>query len=218
MLTFIDKCMHFYPMAKTQTNLFEQAERVFRKHDGVLRTTEALALGIHPRTFYALRDEGRLLQASRGLYELAEKELTEHHSLVIACKRVPKGIICLLSALRFHDLTTQAPFEVWLALDRLTRKPKNGYPPLRISRFSGQALEAGVEEHEIEGVKVRVYNVAKTVADCFKYRNKIGLDVALEALREGWRERRFTMDALWRYGKICRVANVMRPYLEMLVA
>jgi predicted transcriptional regulator of viral defense system len=175
-------------------------------------------LGIHPRTLYALRDRSRLIQVGRGLYELAEKELTEHHSLAIACKRVPKGIICLLSALRFHDLTTQAPFEIWMAIDRLTRKPKEQHLPLRIFRFSGLALEAGVEDHKIEGIKVRVYNPAKTVADCFKYRNKIGLDVAMEALREGWRERRFTMDELWRYGKICRVANVMLPYLEALVA
>jgi len=218
MLAFIYNCMHFYPMAKARSNTLHQAEKIFRKHDGLLRTTQALAFGIHPRTLYALRDRGRLIQVARGLYELAEKELTEHHTMAIACKRVPKGIICLLSALRFHDLTTQAPFEIWMAIDRLTRKPNEANLPLRIFRFSGQARQAGVEEHEVEGIEVRVYNPAKTVADCFKYRNKIGLDVALEALREGWRERRFTMDDLWRYGKICRVANVMLPYLEALVA
>jgi predicted transcriptional regulator of viral defense system len=203
---------------KTQINTLLQAENLFRRHSGILRTTQARALGIHPRTLYALRDEGRIIRAGRGFYELAEPELTEHHSFALACKRAPHGVICLLSALRFHDLTTQAPFEVWLAIDRSVRAPKLDILHLRIFRFSGQALQTGIEEHEIEGVKVRVYNPAKTIVDCFKYRHKIGLDVALEAVREGWRERRFTMDELWHYAKICRVANVMRPYLEMLVA
>ena len=210
--------MHFYPMAKTRSNQFQQAEKVFRKHGGLLSTTQILALGIHPRTLYAMRDRGQLIQVGRGLYELAGKELTAHHTMAITCKRIPKGIVCLLSALRFHDLTTQAPFEIWMAIDRLARKPKEERLPLRVFRFSGQALQTGVEEHEIEGIKVRVYNPAKTVADLFKYRNKIGLDVAMEALREGWRERRFTMDELWHYSKICRVANIMLPYLESLVA
>ncbi|MFQ5633222.1 MAG: transcriptional regulator, partial [bacterium] len=136
----------------------------------------------------------------------------------IASKLVPKGVICLLSALSYHKLTTQFPFEVWLAVDRLTRTPKTDTVPMRIVRFSGQALEAGIEEHEIEGITLRVYNPAKTVADCFKFRNKIGLDVALEALREGWKNKMFTMDDLWQFGKICRVANVMRPYLELLAS
>jgi len=205
-------------MHDKRANTLQQAQEIFREHGGVLKATQAFGLGIHPRTLYTLRDHGQLLQISRGLYQLAEKELTEHHNLALAGKRLPSGIVCLLSALRFHDLTTQAPFEIWLAIDRLTRKPTEANLPLRIFRFSGQALTAGVEEHEIEGVKVRVYNPAKTVADCFKYRNKIGLDVALEALREGWRERRYTMDEVWRYGKICRVANVMRPYLETLAS
>lgn len=205
-------------MTKTRINTPPQAENLFRKHSGILRTTQARALGIPPRTLYALRDEGRIIRVSRGLYELADPEPTENHSLVLACKRAPHGIICLLSALQFHDLTTQAPFEVWLAIDRSVRAPKLDALQLRIFRFSSQALQAGIEEHEIEGVKIRVYNPAKTVVDCFKYRHKIGLDVALEALQEGWHERRFTMDELWHYAKICRVANVMRPYLEMLVA
>lgn len=123
----------------------------------------------------------------------------------------------MLSALRFHNLTTQSPFEVWMAVDRKARRPRSDSPPLRIVRFSGEALKVGVEEHRIEGVTVSVYCPAKTVADCFKYRNKIGLDVALESLRDCWRERRCTMSDLWCYAKICRVANVMRPYLESLV-
>jgi predicted transcriptional regulator of viral defense system len=155
-------------------------------------------------------------RVGRGLYTLANADAGEHYSLAEACKRIPQGVVCLISALRFHGLTTQAPFEVWMAIDVKARKPKKDNLPLHIVRFSGKSLRTGIEEHAIQGVPVRVYSPAKTVADCFKYRNKIGLDVALEALRECWRERRCTMDDLWYYAKICRVANVMRPYLESL--
>jgi len=131
-------------------------------------------------------------------------------------RKHPQAIICLLSALRFHDLTTQSPFEVWLAIPNKARAPKMDYPPLRVVRFSGAALTRGIEAHVIDGVPVRVTSVARTVADCFKFRNKIGLDVALEALQEAWRTRRFNMDELWRYATLCRVANVIRPYMESL--
>ncbi len=124
--------------------------------------------------------------------------------------------MCLLSALRFYNLTTQSPFEVWLAIPNKARAPRMDYPPLRIVRFSGPALTEGIEAHMVDGVPVRITGVAKTVADCFKYRNKIGLDVALEALREAWREKRVSTDELWRYAELCRVANVMRPYLESI--
>jgi len=159
---------------------------------------------------------GKLVKHGRGLYGLPNAEITEHHSLAQACKRVPHGVVCLLSALSYHGLTTQAPFEVWMALDRTAWLPHVGNPKLRIVRFSGAAITDGIEETTIEGVSVRVYGVAKTVADCFKYRNKIGIDVAMEALRDAWRQKKCTMEALWRYAKVCRVANVMRPYLEML--
>jgi predicted transcriptional regulator of viral defense system len=131
-------------------------------------------------------------------------------------RRVPRGVVCLLSALLFHRLTTQLPSDVWLALPPKARRPKAAPVSLRLVHVSGKALTAGVEEHEIEKVRVKIYSPAKTVADCFKFRNKVGQDVALEALRECWRERKATMDELWRYAKICRVANVMRPYLESL--
>lgn len=138
--------------------------------------------------------------------------------LAAASARVPHGVVCLLSALRFHELTTQNPAEIWLAIDRKARAPKAPELPLRIVRFSGAALTEGVETHRIDGVSVRVTSPAKTVADCFKYRRKIGADVALEALRECWRTRRCSVDALWRYAKVCRVTTVMRPYLEAVVA
>jgi predicted transcriptional regulator of viral defense system len=153
---------------------------------------------------------------SRGLYSLPDPDVTEHRSTVEVSKKVPKGVVCLLSALRFHALTTQNPHQVWIAIGEKARRPKLEYPPLRVMRFSEATLKAGVNTHVVEGVRIRVFSPAKTVADCFKYRNKIGLDVALEALREVWRERRATSQELWKYAEICRVANVMRPYLESL--
>ena len=184
-------------------------------HDlGVLRLRDVTALGIHPEYVRRLTAAGQLIRTGRGLYVLPDADLTESHSLVEAAKRVPEGVVCLLSALQFHDIGTQMPRQVWLALDYKARRPRIDYPPLRIVRFSGEALNTGIERHTIEGVQVRIYDPGKTIADCFKYRNKIGLDVALEALREGWRARLFTMDKLWRYAAVCRVANVMRPYLE----
>ena len=183
---------------------------------GIMRPRDLKRLGIPMDYLWLLHRRGLLDRVGRGMYALRDIEATEHHSLAEACKRVPHGVICLLSALRFHGLTTQAPFEVWVAIDFKARLPKPDDLPLRIMRFSGKALNEGVEEHRIEGVLVKVYNPAKTVADCFKYRNKIGRDVALEALKDCLRQRKCTRDDLWRYAKICRVANVMTPYLEAI--
>lgn len=201
----------------TQTTRAEKILELVRKA-GVLRPRDLDPYGI-PRTYLSrLCATGKLQRIGRGLYVLPGSDATEHHSLAEACKRVPKGVVCLLSALRFHEHTTQAPFEVWLAIGEKAWRPRMVYPPLRIVRFSQTTLNAGVEKHKIEGVTVHVYSPAKTVADCFKYRNKIGLDVAIEALRECWRSRRCTMDDLWHYADICRVRNVIRPYLESLAA
>jgi len=160
---------------------------------------------------------GRLERVARGVYSLPGRTLSEHRSLAEAALRVPQGVVCLLSALRVHGIGTQAPFEVWLAIPRNSPTPKLDRPTLRAVRMSGPALSEGIELTQIDGVTVPVFNVAKTIADCFKFRNKIGLDVALEALREGWTQRKVTMDALWRYATIDRVANVMRPYLEGVI-
>ena len=184
---------------------------------GVLRSRDLEAHGIPRQYLRVLCDRGLIRRVGRGLYAL-EGGATENRSLAEACKRVPKGVICLLSALRFHGLTTQAPFVVWMAIDPKAWKPSVDQPPLRIVRFSGKALTEGVEKKLIEGVPIHVFDPAKTVADCFKYRNKIGLDVALEALRDCWRKRKATMDELWVAAKICRMTSVMRPYLEMLAA
>jgi len=184
--------------------------------ESFMRARDIEALGVSREYIGKLFRHGIIDRVGRGLYAMPGHKFSINHSIAQACKRVPHGVICLLSSLRFHSLTTQAPFEVWMAIDSKARKPKNTGSPLRIVRFSGKALADGIEEHKIEGIKVLVYSEAKTVADCFKYRNKIGLDVALEALKEGWRERRFTMDELWKYAKVCRVTEFMRPYLESI--
>ena len=186
------------------------------KQAGVIRARDLEPHNI-PRTYLArLCNAGRLQRLGRGLYMLADSAITTNHSLGEAAKRVPHGVICLLSALRFHGVTTQAPFEVWIAIENKARAPASKETPLRVVRFSGNALESGIETHVIDGVPTQIYSLAKTIADCFKYRNKIGMDVAVEALRESWRARKCTMDELWRYAAICRVSNVMRPYLETL--
>jgi predicted transcriptional regulator of viral defense system len=183
---------------------------------GMLRPRDVEALGIHREYLRRLEQQGLLTRSGRGIYTRPETDFTEHHSLVESSYRVPHGIVCLLSALRFHEITTQAPFEVWLAIHGKARPPSEALLPLHLVYMSGKAFESGIETHQLEGIPVQIYNLPKTVADCFKYRNKIGLDVALEALRETWRDRRCTMDELWHYAKICRVSNVMRPYLEFL--
>lgn len=184
---------------------------------GVLRPRDLARADLPADYLWRLYRKEQLERVGRGLYALPGADLTEHHTLAEAALRVQHGVACLLSALRFHDLTTQAPYEVWMAIDVKARRPKEEIIPLRIVRFSGEALTTGVERHEVEGVSVKVYNPAKTVADCFKYRNKIGLDVALEALRDCWQKKLATADELWRYAEVCRVARVMRPYLESLV-
>lgn len=183
---------------------------------GALRPRDLQARGFRPEYLWQLFKAGKLQRSARGVYYLPGADLTEHHHLVEAALRAPRGVVCLLSALCFHNLTTQSPFEVWMAIDRKAHLPTAGGLPLRFVRFSGASLSAGVEAHPLEGVTVRVYSPAKTVADCFKYRYKIGLDVALEALRDLLRTRRASIDEIWRYARICRVANVMRPYLEAL--
>lgn len=184
------------------------------KKAGVLRPRDLASRAIPREYLRRLHEKGLLERPGRGLYIVANSRPSQHHSLAEASKRVPKGIVCLLSALQFHGLTTQAPFEIWLAIGAKARLPRIDHPPIRFVRFSGSALSENVEEHTIEGVRVHVYNPAKTVADCFKYRNKIGLEVALEALRDCKKQRKATMDQLWRAAKICRVSNVIRPYLE----
>jgi len=187
------------------------------RHSGVVSTGEVRSEAIHPEYLRQLCAEGRLVRVGRGLYRLPDAHVTVHHGLVQASKAIPRGVICLLSALRFHEVGTQAPHEVWIAIDRRAARPRVKHLRMRIVRFSGKALTEGIEERRVEGVTVRIYNPAKTVADCFKYRNKIGLDVALEALRDVIRERKSSTDELWRYAKVCRVTKIIRPYMEAIL-
>jgi predicted transcriptional regulator of viral defense system len=180
----------------------------------IVRPRDVEAIGVSGSYLYWLFKEGVLDRPHRGLYTLADSEPTEFRSIVEACKLSPNATVCLLSALRIHDLTTQSPYEVWLAIGEKDRKPRISYPPIRVVRFSGESRTFGIEQRELEGVPVPVYSPAKTVADCFKYRNKIGLDVAIEALKDCRRNRKATTDQLWEAAKVCRMANVMRPYLE----
>ena len=186
------------------------------KERGVLTSNDLLSLGIPRQYLHRLEKEGLLDRTSRGIYTCIEGDITEYHSYAEVCKRVTNGVLCLATALRFHELTTQSPWQVWLAIPHKARRPKMEYPSLRLFHMSGEAYNSGVEEHQIEGATVRVFNLAKTVVDCFKFRNKIGIDVAVEALKEYWFEQRGTMDELCHYADICRVRNVMHPYLQML--
>lgn len=193
-----------------------QAIRQFRAHDGVLRTAEALRLGIHPRTLYQLREEGLIEAISRGVYRLADLPPLAHPDLVTVALRVPKAIVCLISALSFHEITSEVPHEVQVALPRGTKKPKIDHPPLRVFRFSEPGLSLGVQTVKLDGIDVRIYDPAKTVVDCFRYRNKLGVDVAIEALKLCI-ERKLARPAdLLRYARKCRAERVMLPYIEAL--
>jgi predicted transcriptional regulator of viral defense system len=203
---------------KANSNTTENAILEMARKTGVIRACEIREAGLHPEYLRKLCKSGHLIRTGRGLYSLADGDITEHHSLAEACKRIPHGIICLLSALSYHEIGTQNPHQIWMAIDRTMRKPKVDYPPIRIFRFSGPSLKEGIEEKKIEGVSVRVYNPAKTVADCFKYRNKVGIDVAIEALKECWRSRRCEIDKLVHYARICRVSNIIQPYMETIVS
>ena len=162
--------------------------------------------------------DGLLERVGRGRYRLPDRPVTEHHAFAVVAATAPASVICLLSALSFHEIGTQVPFEVWVAIERGSRPPAIRNPPLRVARFSRASYREGIEVHRIEDERVRIYGVAKTIADLFKFRKKVGLDVALEALRDAWQRRLFTMDEIDRYARICRVERVMRPYLEALVA
>ncbi len=182
----------------------------------IIRAADLTGLDL-PRTYlFQLYREGILARVGRGVYQWPEADISSNYSLAELVAQVPGAVVVLLSALAYHDLTSQHPYEAWLAIDRKAWRPKIDYPPVRFVTMSKPLLEEGVASHTIDGVVVRVTSPARTIVDCFKYRNKIGLDVALEALREGWREKRFTMDELIRHAENCRVKNVMRPYLECL--
>jgi len=196
------------------------ADRVLQiaQEKGVVRPRDLVPYGLSPTHLQRLYEQGLLVRSGRGIYFLPEAEQEERLSLAQVVRRVPTGVVCLVSALEFHGLTTQIPHAVWLALSpRTPRHPRGGWPPLEVVQMTGDSLTEGIETHTILQTPVRVFSPAKTVADCFKFRGRLGTDVALEALRDAWRKKRVTMDELIHYGEICRVARVMRPYLESLI-
>lgn len=192
-----------------------KALKTLRSHGGTFRTSDILHFGIHPRTLYELRDSGKITQITRGIYRLADQPPTENIELTAASMRVPDGVICLISALSFHRITNEVPHEVYLAIPKGRQKPKLDYPPLRVFRFSPDAYSAGIELHTIDGTKTKIYSMEKSVADCFKFRNRIGLDVALEALRLCIRNKGSRKKIL-EFARICRVECVIRPYIEAI--
>jgi predicted transcriptional regulator of viral defense system len=198
----------------TQTNS-QQVLQLVRER-GLLRARDLVQSGFSPTHLQRLYEQGLLIRSGRGIYLPAEAELDANGTLAEVALRVPAGVVCLLSALQYHGLTTQLPHQVWIALPPRAHHPRLDYPPVRVIRLSGASLTEGIASHSIGGVEVRVYTPAKTVADCFKYRNKIGTEVALDALRDCWQKRTATMDELWKYARICRVANVIRPYMESI--
>jgi predicted transcriptional regulator of viral defense system len=183
---------------------------------GIVRPRDIEAIGLQREYLVRLHRQGKLNRTGRGIYTLPDANVTERHSYAEVSKRVPEAVICLLSALTFHEITTQSPASVWIALGKGARTPALTSPSLRIVRLSGPSLTEGIENHQVEGVPVRVYSAAKTVADCFKFRNKIGLDVAIEALKDSLRQKKATINEIHRYAKVCRVSNVIRPYMETL--
>lgn len=201
----------------SQGSRFDRAVVVFKKHGGILRTAQAIRAGIHPSTLYAMRDDGTLEIVSRGVYRLADSDPLGNPDLVTIATRIPLGVVCLISALSFHELTTQIPHEVHVALSRGAEEPRLDHPPIRAYRFSGEAFTEGVEIHKFDGVSVRIYNPEKTLADCFKFRNRIGLDTVVEAIRFYRERRRVKVDDLMRYASICRVKKIIRPYLEAIL-
>ena len=198
-------------------NAHDRAVLIFKKHGGTLRTRDALKAGMHPRVLYSLRDQGKIEQMSRGVYRLSDLPPISNPDLVSIAIRVPKAVICLVSALSFHRLTTQIPHEVAIALERGTEPPRIDFPPISIHQFTKEAYSAGIEKHEIDGVKILVYGPEKTIADCFKFRNRLGLDIVLEALKLYREHGRFDIEKLLQFGQICRVANIIKPYLEAIV-
>lgn len=200
-----------------QGSRFDRAVAIFKQHGGILRTAQALRAGIHPGTLYTMRDSGMLEVVSRGVYRLSSISPLGNPDLVTVATRIPGGVICLISALSFHELTTQIPHEIHVALPRGAEEPRLDHPPIKTYRFTGNAFTEGIQIHKLDEVSVNVYSPEKTLADCFKFRNKIGLDTAVEAIRL-YRERRsIRVDDLMHYAEICRVKKIIRPYLEALL-
>lgn len=194
----------------------QEVFNLFRNSGGVLRTSEILSAGIHPRTLYKLRNEGLIMRLERGLYKLNDNKPLSNPDLVIVAAKIPSATICLISALDFHNMTKEIPHKVHIAIAKTQRDPKIDHPPLQVYRFSDDSLTKGIEKHMVDGRTIQVYNPAKTIADCFKFRNQIGKEIAIEALREGLSQGKAIYKDIIQYARICRVESVMKPYMEAL--
>lgn len=203
-------------LPETDTDTHTQRVLCLARQKGLLRASDLEAIDAPRVILTRLTASGLLEKIGRGLYRLPDSQGSEHEGLVTVATKVPQAVFCLLSALQFHELTTQLPRQIWIAMPRGSHTPRLDYPPIKMVQFTGAAYTAGVEETERDGVKLRVYGVAKTVADCFKHRNKIGLDVALEALKDARARNKASVDDIWRNAQVCRVAHVIRPYLESI--
>jgi predicted transcriptional regulator of viral defense system len=204
-------------ISNTGKTAVKKAEDILRSRNSGFRTGEAIKAGVHPRTIYALFDQGIIERLGRGMYRFADMPVMGNPDLATVALKVPRGVVCLISALSWHEMTSEIPHEIYLALPRGAEPPRLAYPPLRIFWFQGNVFEEGVEDHNIDGIRVRIYSQEKTLADCFKYRNKIGLDVALEAMKLYRQRKRLKIDAIIHFAKICRVEKVMHPYLEAIL-
>lgn len=196
---------------------FERTRAIFQRHGGTMRTAQVIRLGVHPRTLYEMRDAGALELLGRGVFRLAELPALGDPDLATVALKTPHGVICLISALAFHEITTQIPHEIYLAVSRGTTRPRLVYPPLRIFWFTDKAFTEGIDTYVRDGVSLRVYSPEKTLADCFKYRNKIGIDTVIEALKLYQQRKPVKVDELLRFARVCRVMKVMKPYLEALL-
>lgn len=201
----------------TSDKKIEEAKHIFVKQGGILRTSEAIKHGIHPRTLYYMRDHNHLDVLCRGTYRLSDLEPITNMDLITVATKVESGVICLISALSYHEITTEIPHEIYMAISRQTFYPKLKHPPIRFFRFSENAFSAGIEIHVMDGVNVKIYSAEKTIADCFKYRNKLGLDVVLEALKLWRKNKNVRIDKLMEYANICRVQNIIKPYVEAIL-
>lgn len=199
---------------KNRSSARDKAKQIICQSGGIIKTSEALHAGIHPRTLYQLRDTGDLEQISRGIYRLTEIEPVSNPDFVVVATRIPNSVICLISALSFHEITTQIPHEISVAIPKDSKPSTMKYPPVQFYKFSQESFMAGIEKHQIDGVSVKVYSPEKTLADCFKFRNKIGMDVVLEALKLYKGRKKFDHRKILEYAKICRVDKIVRPYLE----
>lgn len=197
------------------SDAIKKAVKAIIRMGGTIRTSEAIKNGIHPRELYYLRDEGVITQISRGLYSITARPMS-NPDLVVVGKRVPNAVLCLISALAFHNITTQIPHVVSIAIAKDTTPPRIDNPPVAAHKFSGEAFISGVEEHSIDGVSVKIYSAEKTLADCFKYRNKIGLDVCIEALKLYKTRRQIKIQKIMKYAKVCRITNIITPHLESI--